>query len=101
MSVWHLIDHVWFTYFVPSLYGNGPEALVQTVVYGIIAMGVYPPLRHAAEREAKHLHAKLDKVVHHQQGLSESHAAIHDKLDALLGNAKSAPPKDSEPGTLA
>ena len=77
MSVWHLIDHVWFTYFVPSLYGNGPEALVQTVVYGIIAVGVYPPLRHAAEREAKHLHAKLDHIVKHSTDIPPFDDAKH------------------------
>ena len=39
------IHHLWFTYFWPSLMGNGPEALVQTVAYGLIAYLFIPPFR--------------------------------------------------------
>ena len=65
MSVWHLIDYVWINYFWSSLKGNGPEALVQTVVYGMIALAVYPPLRKWAKRETAHLHAKVDHLAKH------------------------------------
>src|ERR1035437_517636 len=37
--------HIWFQYFWPSLMGNGPEALVQTVAYGLIAYLFIPPFR--------------------------------------------------------
>lgn len=59
--------HFWYGYLVPSLWGNGPEALAQTIVYGLIAIAVIPPLRKRAEAFAKRhmgdLHAKLD---HHE-----------------------------------
>ena len=61
------MSNLWFNYFWASLKGNGPEALIQTVVYGLIAMAIWPPARKAIERFAKRhaeeLHAKLD---HHE-----------------------------------
>jgi len=56
---------LWFGYVWPSLKGNGPEALVQTVVYAAIALAVYPPLRKWAKYEVGHLHAKVDHLVKH------------------------------------
>ena len=56
---------LYFNYVWPSLKGNGPEALVQTVVYGILALIFVPPVRRWAEKEAKHLHAKIDHVIKH------------------------------------
>jgi len=55
----------WFVWIYPSLRGNGPEAVVQTVLYAMIAVAVYPPLRHWGERELKHVHAKLDHFAKH------------------------------------
>jgi hypothetical protein len=65
----------WFHYFVPSLWGNGPEAAVQTVVYSLAAVLLIPPVRRWAARhvenlkdhitgETKALHQKLD---HHEE----------------------------------
>ena len=56
---------LWFDYGYPSLKGNGPEALVQTIVYGMIAFAVYPPLRKWAKRETEHLHAKVNHLIKH------------------------------------
>ena len=56
---------LWFGYVWPSLKGNGPEALVQTVVYGVIAAAVYPPFRSYLKRETEHLHAKMDHIIKH------------------------------------
>ena len=56
---------LYFGYLWPSLKGNGPEAIAQTIVYSVVALAVYPPLRHALKRETEHLHAKLDHVIKH------------------------------------
>ena len=68
----HELNHIWFAYFWPSLMGNGPEALVQTVVYGLAAYLLIPPFRRwiNAHFKAQHeanaaLHAKLDHVIKH------------------------------------
>ncbi len=54
---------LWYAYAWPSLKGNGPEALVQTVVYAAIAMAVYPPLRRWSRHELEHMHAKMDHII--------------------------------------
>ena len=41
-----------------SLKGNGPEALVQTLVYGIIAMVLIPPVRRWWGNEFAKVHAE-------------------------------------------
>lgn len=60
----HELNYLWVGYFWASLKGNGPEALVQTIVYGAIAVAIWPPARRAIERftkrHAEELHAKLD-----------------------------------------
>lgn len=56
---------LWFGYFWPSLKGNGPEALVQTVVYAAAAVLLIPRVRRFLTRHiVTPLHAKLD--AHHQ-----------------------------------
>lgn len=61
----HTLYILWFGYFKPSLYGNGPEALVQTIAYAAVAMAVWPPARRWATRETAHLHAKMDHIIKH------------------------------------
>ena len=74
------LHELWFGYFWPSLQGNGPEALVQTVVYGAIALVFIPPVRRFVARhveaikahvtaEHAHLHAKLDHVILHTKAI--------------------------------
>ena len=62
---------LWFGYFWPSLQGNGPEALVQTIVYGLIALIFIPPVRRWMGR---HIQSVKDHV-------SAEHAKIHERLD--------------------
>ena len=59
------MSNLWFGYFWPSLQGNGPEALIQTVVYGAIAVLFVPPVRHWFEREHDKIHAKMDHIIFH------------------------------------
>jgi F0F1-type ATP synthase membrane subunit b/b' len=66
----HLLHHVWYGYFWPSDLGNGPEAIQQTVLYGLIALVFVPPIRHWAERHVKAIHDKLDH--HHEQLLQQA-----------------------------
>jgi hypothetical protein len=77
-----MIYTLWFGYIWPSLKGNGPEALVQTIVYAGVAVAIYPPLRDWAKREAEkfhatekadreHLHAKLDHIIKHHPDIPE------------------------------
>ena len=64
----HWLYVLWYGYAWPSLKGNGPEALVQTVVYGAIAYAIVPPFR--------------KWVNGHFKRVQETHDSIHAKLDA-------------------
>lgn len=57
----HALYVQWFDYFWPSLKGNGPEAIVQTVVYAGVAALFIPAVR----RLEKRIHAKLDHIIRH------------------------------------
>jgi hypothetical protein len=67
------VHWTWFHYFVPSLWGNGPEAVVQTVLYSVAAVVFIPPIRHWFAGHIKSIHDKLDG--HHEELLqqAESH----------------------------
>ena len=67
----HEIAYLWIEYFWSSLKGNGPEALVQTAAYGVIAAVLIPAVRHF-------LHREFDKVKAHVSG---ENALIHAKMD--------------------
>lgn len=83
------LHHLWFGYFVPSLWGNGPEAIVQTVLYGAAALFLIPPVRrwfmaHVVEHLKQHittetqaLHVKLDEA--------------HAKIDHVILHSKDIP----------
>jgi hypothetical protein len=65
----HWLSHLWFGYFWPSLQGNGPEALVQTVAYGAIGLTLIPVVRRwlkkeaaRAEAEAKGIELEVEKI---------------------------------------
>jgi len=81
------LHELWFSYFWPSLQGNGPEALVQTIVYGAIAVAIWPPAREAIKRfTQRHANELKAHVVAEQ-----SH--LHAKLDHIILNSKSIPNK--------
>ena len=65
------VGYVWFRYFVPSLWGNGPEAIVQTVGYAVIGALLMPPVRRWLSRVK-------DEIKDHVSG---ENAALHAKLD--------------------
>lgn len=65
------LHHLWFGYFWPSLEGNGPEALVQTVVYGIIAYLFIPVVRKFVNSHMTSLHRKLDHIVKHSPDIPD------------------------------
>ena len=56
---------LWYGYFWPSLKGNGPEALVQTIVYGALAYLLVPVVRRFVNGHTKALHKKLDHIIRH------------------------------------
>ena len=58
----HWLYVQWFDYWWPSIKGNGPEAVVQTVAYAVIAYIFIPPFR---EWFQKDLHAKIDHFIKH------------------------------------
>lgn len=91
----HELWYIWIDYFWASLKGNGPEALIQTVVYGGIALAVYPPLRRWARRETTHLHAKLDHVIKHAPGVPSFHHPDFPPVKSLTGEQR--PTKMSAP----
>ena len=53
----HVLYVLWYGYAWPSLKGNGPEALIQTIVYGALAVAIYPPLRKWATQEERAMRA--------------------------------------------
>ena len=71
----HVLYTLWFGYAWPSLKGNGPEALIQTVAYAAIAIAIYPPLRGWVVREAHRgeaeLHRKLDHIIKYHPGIPD------------------------------
>lgn len=56
---WHWAGTLWFGYTWPSLKGNGPEALVQTIVYGAIAIIFVPVVRRFIARIANDIHHSI------------------------------------------
>ena len=75
------MSNLWFGYFWPSLQGNGPEALVQTVVYGAIALIFVPPIRKFIQRHVESI----------KQHIEQENAHIHAKLNHVILNSKSIP----------
>ena len=71
------MTNLWFNYFWPSLKGNGPEALVQTVAYAAVAVAVYPPLRKWATKEERamraELHSKVDHIIKYHPDIPDFH----------------------------
>lgn len=63
----HWLWTLWYGYTYPSLRGNGPEAIVQTLVYAAIAFVLVPPVRKYINAHVKSLHDKLD--AHHAEHL--------------------------------
>ena len=61
----HVLYILWYGYAWPSLKGNGPEALIQTIAYAAIAVAVYPPLRKWATKEERAMRAELHRKVDH------------------------------------
>src|ERR1035441_3549913 len=94
------LHHLWFNSFVPSFWGNGPEALGQTVLYGLIALAVIPPFRHWLERHIKSIHDKLDK--HHEAILAQNEehhesamALAQEHHEAHMAAIKGQKPRDA------
>ena len=93
----HWLTTLWFGYTWPSLQGNGPEALVQTIVYGLIALVFVPPIRKWFKREYDKVHAKIE----------QGHAELHAKLDHnarlsrhIIEHTKGIPNVDHEGNSL-
>ena len=64
----HWLYTLWYGYAWPSLKGNGPEAGIQTLLYGAIAYAIVPPFR--------------KWVNGHFKRVQETHDSIHAKLEA-------------------
>lgn len=62
--------NIWYGYGWPSLKGNGPEALVQTIVYGIIAIILIPPVRRWFKAEYQKVHDRLDHAHERQEEIT-------------------------------
>lgn len=70
---WHWLYTLWFGYAWSSDKGNGPEAIQQTIVYGLAAIILIPPVRRFLKFEFDKVHAKIDR----------GHQELHEKLDEL------------------
>jgi hypothetical protein len=66
----HLLHTLWFGYFKPSLLSNGPEALVQTVVYALIAVAVWPPARRAVRRFVTAREQEAERLAAHNKWMA-------------------------------
>lgn len=77
---------LWFGYFVPSFWGNGPEAIAQTVLYGAIALLFVPPFRRWMQRH-------VDSIKEH---LSGGDKELHEKLDHIIFHHPDIPPFQSD-----
>lgn len=66
-----MIHTLWFNYEVPSLYGNGPEAITELIIVGIISALLIPPIRRWIKSEFHKVHEKIDL----------GHKEIHERLD--------------------
>lgn len=69
------LHHLWFGYFVPSLWGNGPEAVVQTVVYGGAAYLIVPRFRRFVNAHMRGIHLKLNRQHEELMAQAERHHA--------------------------
>ena len=67
----HALWTFWLNYFWASLKGNGPEAIIQTIVYAGIAYAVYPPFRKWLMHETGELHAKMDHIIRHHPDIPD------------------------------
>jgi len=77
----HEVSYIWINYFWSSLKGNGPEAIVQTVVYALAAVLFIPPVRHFFKRHFESVHEKLE--AHHLQLLAQAEQHHKEHLEAL------------------
>lgn len=92
---WHWLPDLYFGYTWPSLKGNGPEALAQTIVYGAVAAILVPAVRHFLAREFEKVHHKIDHVhetmvFHHEErkaAMEELHDHLH-HLGSCLGTER-------------
>lgn len=58
----HWLYTLWYGYAWPSLKGNGPEAVIQTVAYGAIALALVPVVRRFIRAEAALARGELHKA---------------------------------------
>ena len=92
------LHHLWFGYFVPSLWGNGPEAIVQTVVYGLAAVLFIPPVRKFFKRHFEAAKELAER--HHEEHLAliaKHHKEAMRKADlhhAEIMTGQTPPPKN-------
>ena len=82
----HDIHQLWFSYFIPSLWGNGPEALVQTVVYGVAAWIFIPKVRKYVDNHVKSIHERLER--HHAEAMAQADDHHQEHLRAIKGTKK-------------
>jgi hypothetical protein len=65
VGIGHWFYTLWFGYSWPSDRGNGPEALQQTILYGVIAAIFIPIVRNFIRRELKKEHDEIHEHLHH------------------------------------
>ena len=62
---------LWFGYFWPSLKGNGPEAIAQSVVYALAGYVLIPPFRKWVNSGFQGLHEKVDHIIKHHPDIPD------------------------------
>lgn len=64
MSFIHEISYQWFAYWWPSIRSNGPEAITQVIIGGVVAVALWPMARKFARNEMKRVHSDITGVDH-------------------------------------
>ena len=62
---------VWFGYAVPSLYGNGPEALIEIAILAVLGRLAWPFIKREIHSGEALIHRKIDHVIHHSEDIPE------------------------------
>ncbi len=91
----HEVNYIWVDYFWASLKSNGPEALVQTVVYGALAYTFVPAVRKWVHHKFTILHDKMDSQHAERMAQAERHHEAHMKATKVVKSpvARKAPAK--------
>jgi hypothetical protein len=87
----------WFGYWWASIKGNAPEDVTSLLVVGTLSAFFVPVVRHWFETKWGHLHAKLDHLIVHTEGVPNVVPGLPPDKQPTLPQSQATPPP-AEPG---